>query len=227
MTQRSGSPPLLSDTLTKQSNVGIGLVYDLFSDDIQSKLPINILLITTSDFGYDACRSYIEDVSRSTFLLGFIDFGRLSDKNDRNDNEDDDVRVALILVKQEQEEFVAKAVVRYAVNILNPKVVLFVGTCRSMELTKAELGDVVISTRVGEKHMVKNLDTEANAHQNIRPLILSAADGWIPPLKDPTSLKIKVHRDAVMLDERQKLLSDYNEALAVDRDAGKLLIGFL
>jgi hypothetical protein len=62
-------------------------------------------------------------------------------------------------------------------------------------------------------------------------LILHAADGWKPPLKDQGSLNVKVYRDAVMLNgsdlvdncERQRVLVDYfRDALGLEmKGAGR------
>lgn len=63
--------------------------------------------------------------------------------------------------------------------------------------------------------------------RNMAKLFLHAADGWKPPLKDPESLKLEVHRDAVMLSgpdvvkcrERREELSDYfRDALGLEME---------
>ena len=94
-----------------------------------------------------------------------------------------------------------------AAEILHPKVVLFVGICASMERAKAKLGDVVISAKLAtyDDKKVKAdgavvfRGTKANVSRNMARLILNAAHGWKPPLKDPKSLDVEVHHDAVML----------------------------
>jgi hypothetical protein len=58
-------------------------------------------------------------------------------------------------------------------------------------------------------------------------LILNAADGWKPPLKDPKSLDVEVHHDAVMLsgsdlvnnrERRQELLNSFPDALGLEME---------
>jgi nucleoside phosphorylase len=107
--------------------------------------------------------------------------------------------------------------VKDAVEILKPKVVLFVSTCASKNSKKAKLGDVVVSAKLHGTYerKLKPDDTvdyrDAKVSETVAPLILSAADGWKPPLKDPKSLNVKVHRDAVMLsgsDDNRKRRQD-------------------
>jgi hypothetical protein len=58
-------------------------------------------------------------------------------------------------------------------------------------------------------------------------LILNAAHGWKPPLKDPKSLDVKVHHDAVTLsgsdlvnnrERRQELLNSFPDALGLEME---------
>jgi nucleoside phosphorylase len=58
-------------------------------------------------------------------------------------------------------------------------------------------------------------------------LILHAADGWEPPLKDQSSLKVEVHRDAVMLsgpelvdnrERREELAEYFRDALGLEME---------
>jgi hypothetical protein len=58
-------------------------------------------------------------------------------------------------------------------------------------------------------------------------LILNAAHGWKPPLKDPKSLDVEVHHDAVMLsgsdlvnnrERRQELLNSFPDALGLEME---------
>ena len=69
--------------------------------------------------------------------------------------------------------------------------------------------------------------TKANVSRYMARLILHAADGWEPPLQDQSSLKVEVHRDAVMLsgpelidnlERRQKLLNHFRDALGLEME---------
>jgi nucleoside phosphorylase len=104
-----------------------------------------------------------------------------------------------------------------------------------MERAKAKLGDVVISAKLAtyDDKKVKAdgavvfRGTKANVSRNMARLILNAAHGWKPPLKDPKSLDVKVHHDAVMLsgsdlvnnrERRQELLNWFPDALGLEME---------
>ena len=113
--------------------------------------------------------------------------------------------------------------VKRAIEIVKPKVLVFVGICASMKPKKAKLGDVIVSKKVAYKDKI--IGGDYPVFRKVGPLILSAADGWKPPLKDPSSLKVKVHRDAVILSNskydnaRQKMVEHFPEALGLDTEA--------
>ena len=199
--------------------------YGWSRNEIQSQLPTDILLITANDHEFNACYSYMKHVQRgSCTKLAYVDFGRFGDQN---------VRVALM--KCAQGPAAALIAVKNAAEILKPKVVLFVGICPSMKPEKADLGDVVISAKLAtyddkkimENGTVEHRGTKANVSRNMARLILNAADGWKPPLKDQNSLNVAVHRDAVMLsgsdsvdslDIRQKLANHFPDALGLEME---------
>ncbi|CAB4013184.1 5 -methylthioadenosine S-adenosylhomocysteine nucleosidase [Paramuricea clavata] len=196
------APPQLNFTLETESGFN-NKQYDWSSAEIQSQLPTDILLITEKDHESNACYSYMNNVRRGYCKeLGCIDFGQFGVK--------DDQKVALMKFKlgSNKEGLLA---VKNAAEILKPKVVLFVGICASMKTDKkVKLGDVVVSAKLGTKDKKVMPDGTVNycvakVSENMAPLILSAADGWKPPLKDPSSLNVEVHRDAVMLSGSDKV----------------------
>ena len=173
---------------------------------------------------------FIYETNQTRFLyteLGYVDFGQFGDRDDQN------VQVALMKCRQGSSD--TQTVATIGARILNPKVVLFVGICATMRPEKAKLGDVVLSDKLAtythreirpdgtvEYHGVK---TEVS--RNMAKLFLHAADGWKPPLKDPKSLKVEVHRDAVMLsgpdlvncrERRQELSDHFRDALGLEME---------
>ncbi|CAB4005833.1 5 -methylthioadenosine S-adenosylhomocysteine nucleosidase-like isoform X16 [Paramuricea clavata] len=163
--------------------------------------------------------------------LGMVDFGRFGNQNNPN------VRVALM--KSWQALTDAVIAVRNAAEILNPKVVLFVWICASMERAKAKLSDVVISAKLATYDdrkfkadgTVVYRGTKPNVSKNMARLIINAAHGWKPPLKDPKSLDVEVHHDAVMLsgsdlvnnrERRQELLNSFPDALGLEMEGAGL-----
>jgi nucleoside phosphorylase len=211
------SPPEINFPLPRQSDFGKKL-YDWPS------APTEILLISANDHEFAACYYYMEQVQRSyCTALGMVDFGQFGDG----------VSVALIKCAQGPTE--AVIAVKNAAEILHPKVVLFVGICASMKPTKAKLGDVVISAKLatyGDRKVradgtVEYRGPKANVSRYMSRLILHAADGWEPPLKDQSSLKVEVHRDAVMLsgpelvdnrERREELAEYFRDALGLEME---------
>ena len=224
---RIAPPPELNITLPTARDFD-SKPYDCSSNEIQSQLPTDILLITANDHEFNACYSYMKHVQRSYFTkLGMVYFGRFGDQNHSN------VRVALMKSWPGPTE--AVIAVTNAAEILNPKVVLFVGICASMERAKAKLGDVVISAKLAtcdDKEVkadgtVEYRGTKPNVSRNMARLILNAAHGWKPPLKDPKSLDVKVHHDAMTLsgsdlvnnrERRQQLLNWFPDALGLEME---------
>ena len=218
-------PPELNITLPTAKDFD-SKPYDCSSNEIQSQLPTDILLITANDHEFNACYSYMKHVQRGySTKLGMVDFGRFGDQKTPN--------VALMKCRQGPTE--AVIAVRNAAEILHPKVVLFVGICASMERAKAKLGDVVISAKLATYDhkkfkadgTVEYRGTKPNVSKNMAHLILNAADGWKPPLKDPKSLDVEVHHDAVMLsgsdlvnnrERRQELLNSFPDALGLEME---------
>ena len=226
-------PPKLNQSVKLPTQREIGLTrYNWESNEIQSQLPTDVLLITANEHEFKACYSYMQDIKRSNCKeLGMVDFGKFGDNNNQN------VKVALIRCRQGPTE--AVITVKNAAGILFPKVVLFVGICATMKPEKAKLGDVVISAKLATYADVKIREDGTVEYRGIKAplsrymssLILSAADGWEPPLENQDSLNVEVHCDAVMLSgpelvnnlkRRQQLLSHFKDALGLEMEgAGK------
>ncbi|CAB3984232.1 5 -methylthioadenosine S-adenosylhomocysteine nucleosidase [Paramuricea clavata] len=195
---RVPTPPELNFTLKTESDFNNN---DLSSDEIQAQLLLtDILIITASDHESSACYSYMKPIRRCYCedLYRCVDFGQFGDEDDQN--------VKVTLMKCELRSNEGQLAVKNAAEILKPKVVLFVGTCASKNPKKAKLGDVVASAKLGTYDRKVMADGTVNyrgakVSEIMACLILSAADDWKPPLKDPTSLNIEVHCDAVMLSD--------------------------
>jgi nucleoside phosphorylase len=219
-------PPELSFTLPTHSDLG-SKPHDWSSDEIQSQLPTDILLLTANDHEFYALYAYMNDVQRGiNSKLDIVDFGRFGDENDQN------VKVALM--KSAQGPIEALLAVKNAAEILKPKVVLFVGICASMRPKKAKLGDVIISAKLAtydetkiKEDKVEYRGSKSKVSQNMQKRIRHATDGWKAPLKDPSSLKVEVHPDAVMLSgsdlvnnrgRREELAEYFQDALGLEME---------
>jgi nucleoside phosphorylase len=203
--QRVLSPPELNFTLPTLQEIQ-PKHYAWESNDIQSQLPTDIVLITANDHEFISCYSYVNKVKRSFHHdVGIVYFGKFGDEN-----------VNVALVRSQMGPLPAMMVVSHATEKLNPKVVLFVGICASLNETKAKLGDVIISAKLATYASKKVTADDRPEHRGVKEnvsvkmarLILSAADGWQAPLKDANGLDPKVHGQAVMLSGPELVNSD-------------------
>ncbi len=224
------SPPELDLTLPTRKEIG-SRRYEWSSKVIQSQLPVDILLVTATDHEFYSCHSYMKNVKRSLCpkLGRMVDFGEFGDEN---------VKVALI--RCEMGPLPALMAVKTATENLMPRVVLFVGICASVNRAKAKLGDVVISAKLAtyaSKKVTRDGTPElrgvkVNVSTKMARLILSAADNWQPPLKDPSTINVEIHRQAVMLsgpelvdndDRRRELLEYFRDAVGLEMEGEGML----
>ena len=222
--EKRNLPPDLSLTLPTDKEIGSKRC-DWSSKEIQSQIPIDILLVTATDHEFKSCYYYMKEIHRSWNTdLGMVDFGKFGEDN-----------VIVALIRSEMGPLPALVVVTNAVEVLKPRVVLFVGICATLNPEKAKLGDVVISAKLAayaNKKIRADNTTEhrgikANVSRNMSRLILSARHGWQPPLQESSSLDINVHSQAVMLsgpelvdndNKRQELLNDFPDAIGLEME---------
>ncbi|XP_028392375.1 uncharacterized protein LOC114516940 isoform X2 [Dendronephthya gigantea] len=220
-------PPELDWILPEKKEIGSER-YEWLSDEIQSRLPIDILLVTATDHEFNSCYSFLrlKPIRRSwcpDMGLGFVDFGEFDDGNPRNTN------VTVALMRCEAGPLPAVIVVKNATEVLKPKAVLFVGVCAALDREKAKLGDVIISAKLANHAFKKVKDDgkyehrgfKENVSRNMAKLILSADHGWEPPIKNKSGFHPKVNKKAVMLSgpelidydkRRLQLLEDFPDA---------------
>ena len=165
-------PPELNFTLPTHGDLD-SKTHDWSSDEIQSQLPTDILLLTANDHEFNALYAYMNDVQRGlNSELDIVDFGRFGDEN---------VKVALM--KSAQGPIEALLAVKNAAGILKPKVVLFVGICASMKPKKAKLGDVIISAKLAtydetkiKEDTVEYRGSKSKVSQNMQKRIRHATE---------------------------------------------------
>jgi hypothetical protein len=196
------------------------------SEEIQKQRQSTDILLISDDDTFLACYSYMKQIRRGYCeKLGMVDFGRFGDENDGN------VKVALMRRSNVAND--TQRTVHNAAGELCPKVALLVGICETMKPERAKLGDVAISAKLAtydnmkfrSDGTVKYPGPKTDVSRNMAKLIVSAADGWKPPLKNPISFEVKVHRDALVLSgsdciEDQKILEilkkDFSDALVIE-----------
>ena len=117
-------------------------------------------------------------------------------------------------------------VVQNAVRVLGPKAVISVGTCISLGLEKASIGDVVISSR-----LITTEGFKTPASPRLGSLALDAPYGWKAPLNRPDEWEIKVHSNGDILSQSLRVASQivniceqYPEAIAIETEGEGILL---
>ena len=134
-------------------------------------------------------------------------------------------------------------VVMNAVKVLKPKAVFCVGSCSGLNVTKVSLGDVVVLKKLVTyafskvtENGIEELGVKVPLKPHISKLILSAGEGWKPPLKDPGTLEVKIHRGTFLsgpevINNHKRcnaLIERFPEAVAIEREGeGKFLGQFM
>ncbi|XP_044170345.1 LOW QUALITY PROTEIN: uncharacterized protein LOC114949279 [Acropora millepora] len=205
-------PPQLDFELQKIGDVLIST--ETWSDD---HLPIDILLLTAESCDFLSCFSLLDQPFKSyKFGIDYVYFGYMGDARDQ-----EKLKVALVnCSKGAAAPGGSLTVVQNAVRVLGPKAVISVGTCISLGLEKARIGDVVISSR-----LITTEEFKTPASRRLGSLALDARYGWKAPLKDPNGWEIKVHCNGDMLSQslREKcqivnICERYPEAIAIETE---------
>ena len=211
-------PPQLSFKLKKTGDVP--KCAEKWSDD---HLPIDILLLTSvesSDFL--SCFSFLNQPFKCyKFGIGYVYFGRIGDISDQ-----EKLKVALInCSKAAAGPGGSLTVVLNAVKVLQPKAVFSVGTCISLGLEKARMGDVVISSKLStaEGFITPGSPLLGN-------LVRDAPYGWDAPLKNPEEWEVKVHCSGDILSQsltekcqNVNICEQYPKAVAIETEGEGIL----
>ena len=180
-------PPQLNFELQKTGDVLIST--ETWSDD---HLPIDILLLTAESCDFLSCFSFLDQPFKSYKSgLGHVYFGYMGDARNQ-----EKLKVALgNCAKGAAAPGGSLTVGLNAVRVLRPKAVFSVGTCISLGLEKARIGDVVIPSRL----ITESCKTPASPR--LGRLARDAPYGWKAPLKHPDGWEIKVHCNGDILSQ--------------------------
>ena len=211
-------PPQLDFELQKTGDVLIST--ETWSND---HLPIDILLLTAESCDFLSCFSFLDQPFKSyKFGIGYVYFGYVGDARDQ-----ENLKVALVnCSKGAAAPGGSLTVVQNAVRVLGPKAVFSVGTCISLGLEKARIGDVVISSR-----LITTEGFKTPASPRLGNLALDAPFGWKAPLKDPDGWEIKVHCNGDILSQSLRatcqivnICERYPEAIAIETEGEGILL---
>ena len=176
-------PPPLNITLKKTRDLPKKVKH--WSRD---HLPVDILLLTVENCEFLACYHYLRDPFRSyEQSIGNVYFGKMGE-------DEGSVKVAIVRCFEESSyPGGSQTATKNAVTLLKPKATFLVGFCYSPRTGKAQLGDVVISSK---------LTTDCHktpVSRDFGNLVRSAAYGWKAPLENPEAREVKVHCDGEIL----------------------------
>ena len=168
--------------------------------------PIDIVQLTVKDVEFLNCCAYLTNVYRSHITsLGKVYLGEINSEDGKI------VKVALA-----------------------PKAVICTGCCGRLDPSRAELGDVVISSKLvtyDHKKIIngqeQNRGVRVNVTRHMSRLIRTADHGWNPPVQDPV-YEGKVHKDKDVLsgsesvndDQRKQFLENYRKAVGIETEGG-------
>ena len=182
-------PPQLSFKRKKAGDVLKST--EKWSDD---HLPIDILLLTSVEScDFLSCFSLLDQPFKCYKKeIGFVYFGCMGDISDQ-----EKLKVALMRCSRgAAAPGGSLTMVLNAVRVLQPKAVFLVGTCISLGLEKARMGDVVISSKLTTAEGFKTPGSRLLGN-----LVQDAPYGWVAPLKNPDEWEIKVHCDGDILSQ--------------------------
>ena len=177
--------------------------------------PVDILLLTVEDCEFLACYHYLRDSFKSyEKSIGFVYFGKMGEDEDEGGS----VKVAIVRCpKESSDPGGSQTAAKNAVTLLKPKATFLVGFCYSLNLNKAQLGDVVISSKLTTDFH------KTPVSRDVGNLVRSAADGWEAPLENPEAREVEVHSDGEifscsnLIDTEQQCQS-HPGAIAVDME---------
>jgi nucleoside phosphorylase len=219
-------PPELN---LKQVSAGERVAWE--SKEIQSRLPTDILLLTVNDNEFNACLRYLGQdgpLIRSTKSKNGSEFWFGQFGVEKRDN------VKVVLIKTAMGPLEAQSAVDSVAKMLNPKLVLYVGICATMKPNKADLGDVLIATKlichdlrkIDENNETEYRGPKPEVSPRMAKFIPTAAHGWKAPLKDPESKEVKIHQAVILTgslllnskDEKEKLMHEFRDALGLEME---------
>ena len=206
-------PPQLSFKLKKPGDVP--KFTETWSDYY---LPIDILLLTAESCGFLSCFSFLDEPFKCYKReIGIVYFGYMGDASHQ-----EKLKVALINCSVGAGAPWGSV----TVGVLRPKAVISMGTCISLGLEKARMGDVVISSR-----LVTTEGFKTPASPCLGSHAQDAPYGWEAPLKHPDEWQIKVHCNGDILSQslREKcqfvnIREQYPKAVAIETEGEGILL---
>ena len=207
--------------------------------DCQIQVDILLLTVVKEDTGEDceflSCLAYLNPGFRKIYHpdLGHVYLGDMGEDHLK-------LNVAVTKCYEGSSSTGGSIVVVInAVKVLKPKAVFCVGSCSGLDVTKVSLGDVVVLEKLVTyafsevtENGIKERGVKVPLKPHLSKLILSADEGWKPPLKDPGTLEVRMHRGTFLsgpevINNHKRcsaLMERFPEAVAIEREGeGKFL----
>ncbi|XP_044169470.1 uncharacterized protein LOC122953596 isoform X1 [Acropora millepora] len=192
-------PPELSFKLKKAGDVPKST--ETWSVD---HLPLDILLLTSVEsFDFLSCFTFLDQPFKLYKKeIGVVYVGRMG-----NSSVQEKLKVALMnCSKGAAAPGGSLTVVLNAIRVLQPKAVFSVGTCISLGLEKAKMGDVVISSKLSTAEGFKTPGSPLLGN-----LVRDAPYGWDAPLKNPDEWQVNIHCDGDILSQSMREKRRYDD----------------
>lgn len=191
-----------------------------------AELPVDALLVTGKDDEFLGCVSYLNPGCYRSFHkdIGYLYFGKIGE-------EGDSMKIALVKSSLHLRPGNIRLIMN-AVQVLRPKAVFEVGCCGGLNEVKVKLGDVVISSKIRQltESAIQSRDVNFRLNQRrLEKLLLSADDGWEPPLNYDDEVEVRVIKNGVILgspeivdskERRAELIERFPDATVMDMESG-------
>ena len=211
-------PPELSFKLKKAGDVPKST--ETWSVD---HLALDILLLTSVEsFDFLSCFTFLDQPFKLYKKeIGVVYVGRIG-----NSSVQEKLKVALMnCSKGAAAPGGSLTVVLNAIRVLQPKAVFSVGTCISLGLEKAKMGDVVISSKPSTADGFKTPGSPLLGN-----LVRDAPYGWEAPLKNPDEFEVNIHCDGDILSQSMRkkcryddICEQYSGAVAIETEGEGML----
>ena len=197
-------------------------------------LPVHFLLLTVNDCEFRSCLSFLKEGFVKSYhkTLGCVYFGSILDN--------EKVKVAVMKCNMGgAAPGGSLVVVPKAVRILKPKAVFNLGFCASLNKEKAKLGDVVVCSKLityafikQEEDRIEEQGVRVPLNKGLSGIARHIGDGWKPPVKNSTDLKVKPSTNGVFLSGPEvindpkrlaALMKRFPEATAIEMEEGKVI----
>ncbi|XP_044165140.1 uncharacterized protein LOC114973480 [Acropora millepora] len=167
-------------------------------------LPLDILLLTSVEsFDFLSCFTFLDQPFKLYKKeIGVVYVGRMG-----NSSVQEKLKVALMnCSKGAAAPGGSLTVVLNAIRVLQPKAVFSVGTCISLSLEKARMGDVVISSKLTTAEGFKTPGSPLLGN-----FVRDAPYGWDVPLKNPDEWEVNIHCDGNILSQSMREKCRYDD----------------